>query len=253
MRRLASPLLAVLAVVALAAPAGAARRAAPVTILVAANVAEAARRTMPPDLWQRLVYEYANASKVIPFTGSGAPSLDDCHKAGAAYALSADFELTPRLPGMGQDTDRKYATARVALINCITNRPMSERTIRLESDPLSRANEGDFEPNVQVTWMRAVREQLGRQPLELAGVARIVRVEAPFVYIDAAGLNLVQNQIVRVFANKNAQLRPPLEMVVVDVVGKQIQAVYNARETGVVPPQVGEYVEPATPATQKKS
>ncbi|GAC1598167.1 MAG: hypothetical protein NVS3B28_30100 [Candidatus Velthaea sp.] len=245
MRRLACALLVLWSVAFPAAPAAAARRVAPVTILVAANVAEAARRTMSPELWARLVSDYVSASKVVQFSGAAAPTREDCRAAGAAYAVNATFELMPRLPGLAQDTDRKYGLARIDLLNCITGTATPTHVVRLESDPLSRANEGDFEPNVEITWARAVRDRLGREPLELTGVARITRVDGPFVYIDGLNTNFTVNQVLRDFADKDTRPRPELELVISDINGKVIQAVWNPQAPGVVPPKAGDYVEPA--------
>jgi len=243
MRRLACALLVLSLVCSAGHPAAAARRVAPVTILVGATVAEGARRTMSPDLWTRLVTDYVSASKVVPFTGTGAPTIADCKAANAAYAVNATFEIMPRLPGLAQDTDRKYGIARIDLLNCITGTATPTKVVRLESDPLSISNAGDFEPNVEITWARAVRDRLGREPLELTGVARVTRIDGPFVYIDGLNTTLTLNQVLRDFADKDTHARPPLELVIVDISGKVVQAAWNA-QPGVIPPKVGDYVEP---------
>ncbi|GAC1406965.1 MAG: hypothetical protein NVSMB64_13240 [Candidatus Velthaea sp.] len=245
MRRLACAFLVLLPVAAAAMPATAAgRRIVPVTILVGTSVAEPARRTMSADLWARLVTEYVSASKVVTFAGAAAPTRDECRAAGAAYAVNATFELMPRLPGLAQDTDRKYGIARIDLLNCSTGTATPTHVIRLESDPLSRANEGDFEPNVEITWGRAVRDRLAREPLELTGVARIVRVDGPFVYIDGLNMTLSVNQVMRDFADKDSRPRPELELVISEVNGKLIQAVWNPQTPGLAAPKIGDYVEP---------
>jgi len=245
MRRIAIPFLALFVAGLVTGPAAAAgRRTAPVTVLVAAAVADSARRTMPPALWARLVGDYANASKIIPFTGTGPATRADCRAASAVFLVNATFELAPRLPGTAQDSDRKYAVAHIDLMNCITGATVPQRTVRFESDPLSNANAGDFEPNVEFTWARAVRDGLARQPLELAGVARITRVEGPFLYIDGVGSSITLNMVMRAFADKNGQPRVPLEMVVTDINNKFIQATYDTMRPGMVPPQPGDYVEP---------
>jgi len=249
MRRTAILLLVLFAAVSVGAPVLAAgRRAAPVTVLIAATVADSAKRTMPPALWARLIADYVNASKVVPFTGTGAPTREDCRAAGAVYLVNASFELAPRLPGAAQDSDRKYATARIDLLNCITGLASPTRNVRFESDPLSNANAGDFEPNVEFTWARPVRDRLARETLELSGVARIVRIDGPFLYIDGAGSSIVINQVLHIFADKNAQPRSPVEMVVTDTNGRFIQATYDTLKPGIVLPQVGDFVEPNAPS-----
>jgi hypothetical protein len=245
MRRIATLCLALFVAGLAASPTLAAgRRTSPVTVLVAANVADSARRTMPPALWARLVADYVNANKVVPFTGTGAPTREDCHAANAAFAVTANFELAPRLPGTAQDSDRKYAIAHITLMNCITGTIAPERTVRFESDPLSNANAGDFEPNVEFTWARPVRDRLSREQLELAGVARVTRVDGPFLYIDGIGSSITLNMVMRAFADKNGQPRTPVEMVVTDINGRLIQATYDTMIPGVVPPKPGDYVEP---------
>ncbi|MFN2459776.1 MAG: hypothetical protein ABR591_03660 [Candidatus Velthaea sp.] len=248
MRRTALSLLVVIAVAASAVPqapaAAAARRVAPVTLLVAATVSDAAKGTMPQALWQRLVSEYANASKVVPFAGAAA-TREDCRAANAAYLITAVFDLAPRLPGTAQDTDRKYATAKIELLNCVTGAPVATRALRLESDPLSRANEGDFESNVETTWVRSVRDRLSRDPLPLTGVARILRIDGSFVYVDGANSSLAVNQALRDFADKNAQPRAVIDLVVTAITGRLVQAVYNSAAAGGAAPHIGDYVEPA--------
>jgi hypothetical protein len=250
MRRTAVLVLVLFAAGLVGVPALAAgRRSSPVTVLVAATVADSAKRTMPPTLWLRLITDYVNASKVIPFTGAAAPTRDDCRAAGALYLVNATFELAPRLPGAAQDSDRKYATARIDLLNCLTGVASPTRNVRFESDPLSNANAGDFEPNVEFTWARPVRDKLARETLELSGVARIVRIDGPFLYIDGAGSSITVNQILHIFADKNAQARPPVEMVVTDTNGRFIQATYDTLKPGIVQPQVGDFVEPNATAS----
>jgi len=177
MRRPTALLLAALTVSA--APAlGAGRGVEPVTVLVASTVGENARRTMPPELWQKLVDSFVYARNVVHFAGSGTPTIGDCKAAKAAYAVTAQFDLAPRLPGLGQDPDRKYAMARVTLLNCITGVASPERTFQFESQPLSQAQAGDFEPNESETWSRTVQTRLGKLALEpggLAGAARATR------------------------------------------------------------------------------
>jgi len=177
MRRPTALLLAALTV-SVAPARGAGRGVEPVTVLVASTVGENARRTMPPELWQKLVDSFVYARNVVHFAGSGTPTIGDCKAAKAAYAVTAQFDLAPRLPGLGQDPDRKYAMARVTLLNCITGVASPERTFQFESQPLSQAQAGDFEPNESETWSRTVATRMGKLALEpggLAGAARATR------------------------------------------------------------------------------
>jgi hypothetical protein len=265
MRRPLALLLAALA--ASAAPVLAAGRGpVPVTVLVATTVSENARRTMPPELWQKLVDEYVFATKIIHFAGTGSPTLADCKAAKAVYAVTASFDLAPRLPGFAQDPDRKYAMARVSALNCVTGVPAPERTIRFESQPLSQAQAGDFEPNVSEMWGRTVRDRLGKLSLDRAGapetpgtpgaagarggavvsgLARITRIDGATVFFTPGGYPLFPSQVVQVFANKDGVARPLVELVITDVTRREIEATFNSRAPGFVMPQIGDFIQPA--------
>jgi hypothetical protein len=274
------PLLAAVLVLALAtpvAPAAAAQRPSlPATVLVTVFVGENATRTMPQALWRKLASEYVSARTV---TAEDGPALADdarCKSAHALYAVLATFERATRLPGLAQDTDRAYAVARFTVKNCITGAVLPTKTVRLESDPLSEADRGDFEPNAERTWERSVRATLARNPLAFGltaggggstavaapgsspgpagagsaastrfsapagAIARITRVEGSVVFID--GGKFVVNQVLHVFADKNANpYATPIELIVLDVSGKYAQC----SVIGNVSPQRGDYVEPA--------
>jgi hypothetical protein len=296
MRRPIALLLA--ALVCCAAPArGAGRGVEPVTVLVATTVGENARRTMPPELWQKLIDGFVYARNIVHFAGSGTPTIGDCKAAKAAYAVTAQFDLSPRLPGLGQDPDRKYAMARVTLLNCITGVASPERTFQFESQPLSQAQAGDFEPNESETWSRTVQTRMGKLALEPGGLAgakratrvavitsttpagprgapasvtvtarapanakgaattttttvqveryaRIKRVDGDFVYLTVTGYNLIPNEIMQTFADKDGNERPYLELVITEVSSQEIQATFDRRAKGFVMPHVGDYLEP---------
>jgi hypothetical protein len=247
------PLLAIALVLALAGPASAARTPLPATVLVTVFVGENATRTMPQALWRKLASEYVGARSV---TAEDGPALADdarCRSAHALYAVLATFERATRLPGLAQDTDRAYAVARFTVRNCVTGAVLPTKTVRLESDPLSEADRGDFEPNAERTWERSVRAMLARNPLAFTpatgpagtgppagAVARIIRIEGAVVFLD--GGKFTVNQVLRVFADKDARPRAePIELVVLDVSGKYAQC----SVIGNLTPRVGDYVEPA--------
>jgi hypothetical protein len=285
MRRPSALLLAALCLST--APAlGAGRGVEPVTVLVASTVGENARRTMPPELWQTLVDSFVYARNIVHFTGSGTPTIGDCKAAKAAYAVTARFDLAPRLPGLGQDPDRKYAMARVTLLNCITGVASAERTFAFESQPLSAAQAGDFEPSESETWSRTVRDRLGKLALEPGGLAgasratrtavvttaakgpgtktnanpnavpveryaRIKRIEGDIVFLTVSGYRLVPDEVMTIFADKDGNARPPVELVITEASTREIQATFDTRAKGFVMPHVGDYLEPlgaSTPA-----
>jgi hypothetical protein len=300
MRRPIALLLAALCVSFVPAQ-GAGRGVEPVTVLVASTVGENARRTMPPELWQKLIDTFVYARNIVHFTGTGTPTIGDCKAAKAAYAVTAQFDLSPRLPGLGQDPDRKYAIARVTLLNCITGVASAERTFHFESQPLSQAQAGDFEPNESETWTRTVQTRMGKLALEPGGLvgaaratrtavitsttasgprtnapasvtvtvrgpapasggartappqtttvqveryARIKRVDGDFAYLTVYGYNLIPDEILRTFADKDGNERPYLELVITEVSTQEIQATFDRRAKGFVMPHVGDYLEP---------
>ena len=146
-----------------------------------------------------------------------------------------------RLPGLAQDTDRVYGIARFTVRNCLTGDRRADQDVRVESDPLSEADRGDYEPNAERIWDRAVRATLARNPLVLSTVARIVRVENGVVYLESGAGGFAVNQVLRDFADADAKPHAPIELVVVDITGKYIQASI----VGKAAPHVGDYVEAA--------
>ena len=236
------PLAAVLALAALAGPAAAAPRAGvPATVLIVADVGESAQRSMPAALWRKLVVEYVGARAATAEDGTALPDDARCRSAHALYAVFATFDRATRLPGVAQDTDRIYAIARFTVRNCLTGFVSPSKMIRVESEPRSEADRGDFEPNTERTWENAVRATFARNPLVLPAVARIVRVENGVVYLEGGAAGFAINQVLRDFADADAKPHAPIELVVLDISGKFIQASIVGKSV----PHVGDYVEAA--------
>jgi hypothetical protein len=243
--RAVRPLVASLAVLLAAAPAAPVSaqvlRGTSATVLVTASVDENATRMMPQALWRKLATEYAGGRTVTAEDGTALADEARCRSARALYAVLATFERATRLPGLGQDTDRSYAVARFTVRNCLTGVVTPAKAIRLESDPLSEAARGDFEPNAERTWERSVRATLARNPLVLTSAfARITRVDGGVVFLEGGKFQV--NQVLRVFADADARPRAvPIELVVLDISGKLTQA----SVIGNVSPKIGDYVEPS--------
>ena len=253
--RLLSVAAAVLAA-ALAAPAGAAPRVQ-AQVLIVADVQESAQPSMPAELWRKLVVEYVGARTASAEDGTALPDEARCRGAHALYAIFATFERAMRLPGVPQDPDRVYGIARFTVRNCVTGVVAPVKTVRVESDPLSEAQRGDFEPVSERTWDRAIRATLARNPLSLpvdsvtaaaaggvtdltAAVGRIIRVENGIVYIqNSAGF--AADQILHDYADRDAKPHPPIELVVIAVSGKYVTATIVGNGT----PRAGDYVAAA--------
>ena len=216
----------------------------PATVLLVTDVGESAQRSMPAALWRKLVTEYVAARSALVEEGTSLPDDAHCRSAHALYAIFATFDRAPRLPGLAQDTDRAYGIARFTVRNCLTGIVSPTKTVRLESDPLSEADRGDFEPNAERTWDRAVRLTLSRDPLVLTTVARVIRVENGIVFLESGG-GFSVNQVLRDFADASARPHAPIELVVLDISGKYVQASITGKGT----PAVGDYVE-AAPASK---
>ena len=236
------PLVAVaVAAAALAGPAAAAPRAPiPATVLIVTDVGESAQRSMPAALWRKLVTEYVGARSATAEDGTALPDDAHCRSAHALYAVFATFDRAMRLPGLAQDTDRVYGVARFIVRNCLTGTVSPTKTVRVESDPLSEADRGDYEPNAERTWDRAIRTTLAREPLVLTAVARIVRVEGGVVYLESNG-GFAVNQVLNDFADADAKPHAPIQLVVLDATGKFVQASIVGKGT----PHAGDYVEAA--------
>jgi hypothetical protein len=230
---LAAALLFAATGTALAAP-----RQVPATVLIVTDVGESGQPIMPAALWRKLVIEYVGARTVTAEDGTSLPDDTHCHSAKALYAVLATFDRATRLPGLAQDTDRVYGVARFTVRNCLTGMVSPTKTVRLESDPPSEASRGDFEPGPR-TWDRAIRTALAHDPLVLTTVARIIRVDGAVVFLESGG-GFSLNQVLRVFADANAKpYANPIELVVLDIAGKYVQATVTGKGT----PRVGDYVE----------
>ena len=240
------PTLAALALAVTAVPAGAAPRATPTAVLVVTDVGERAQSSMPAALWRKLVSEYVGARSTTAEDGTALPDDARCRAAHAVYAVLATFDRATRLPGLAQDTDRIYGVARFTVRNCVTGNVTPTKTVPIESDPLSGTDRGDGESVAQRTWERAIRTTLARDPLVLTAVARVVRVENGFVYIEGSG-NFSPTQVLRVFADARAKpYGAPVELIVLDVVGTSVRAAIVGKGT----PHPGDYVD-ASPGTAK--
>jgi hypothetical protein len=154
---------------ALAAPVPA--RGAPVTVLVAAPVGDAAQQTMPAALWLRLVSDYVGPAKIVTDAEAAMPDQERCRAAHAAYALLATFDRAPRLPGTAQDTDRAYAVARFTVRNCATGVVSPAKVLRLESDPVAESDRTGDAADADRQWSRAVHAALARNPLVIVKAA----------------------------------------------------------------------------------
>ncbi len=213
----------------------------PATVLISATVGESATSSMPQPLWRKIVSEYVGARN--PVFDNETTLADDtrCRAAHAVYAVLATFDRATRLPGLAQDTDRIYGIARFTIRNCLTGDVVPTKAVHLESDPISEASRGDFEPNPEHTWDRSVRSALARDPL-IKPVTRVAIVSNGVVLLER-GPSFVVNQIVRGVADASGQLRRPYELIVLNIAGKYIEATV----VGNGDPHVGDYVE-AMPA-----
>jgi hypothetical protein len=216
-------------------------RTASVRVLVGTSVSAAARDSMSPALWARLVANYVSA-QVVPFNGT--PTLDDCHRAKAAYMLEAAFDLRPRLPGMVNSEGRVAARTRLIVTNCVTGHVAYDQVVFLDSDPPSTGDAGDFESVPEISWSKAVPQELARYPVFFPHVARIKSVSPPFAYIELAGTAPMKvGDVLTAFANANGERRAPVILTVTNTDAKLIQVLFSA--TGGDPvPEAGDYVEP---------
>ena len=242
----------VLCVVLACAPAipAAAARGGAFNVLVGTEVSSAARTTMTPALWTKLVDQWVGEN-VIPV--SGAPTIDDCHAHRALYMVHAPFDLKPRLPGTALHVnDRVAAQTHTIVTNCITNKVVLDEIIPLESNPVSTSNEGDLEPVPEITWESSIRSSFHAHPIVFASLIRIVRVAPPFVFIEGLTRGLGVGQTLRVFASSDGTLRnPPVIVTIVDFVGRQIEAQYDTTnpKNKVA---VGDLIEPYTAIVPSK-
>ena len=222
-------------------PVAAAAKPAPVRVLVGAPVATAARSSMSPALWSKIIANYVNA-EVVPF--EGIPTLDDCRRRQAEYMVAAPFELRPRLPGMMNSTGRTMAVTRLVVTNCVTSTQVFEQTINLESDPPSNANAGDYDSVPEISWSRSVPAALAKYPVFFPRVARVLSVTPPLAVVDIAA-NLRPGDTLRVFADAKHNPKGPIILTVTQVTGKTAEVLFSI-VGGAIAPSVGDLVEPMT-------
>jgi len=223
---------------ALASPAGAARRA-PITALVFTSVASDATGAIAPDYWAHLIDDYVGAEKTI--VAVAPTTLDACKAAGAAYRVDATFA---RLPKKSGDALRDFGEAHITVSNCITGTQSTDERIPLMSELYRITNEGDNEPDTSVTWGK-VAPQLSKHPLALRLFSRVARLDGPFVYIDLPDMNAEVGGQLRIFADhKGALLAPPIIVVITQINGKQVQAFLNLNTPGASAIGKGDFVEP---------
>jgi hypothetical protein len=195
---------------------------------------------MSPALWAKIVAAYVNA-EAVPLDGE--PTLDDCHKAKAAYMVYAPFDLRPRLPGMVSSSGRVAAHTRIVVTNCVTGEVAYDQAIPLDSDPPSSANAGDFEAVPETSWSRVVPQQLARYPVFFPRVSRIKSVQPPFAFIDTVGGLYAVGDVLRAFASADGSRKTPILLTVTSTDGKYLQVVFST-VNGTPPPEPGDYVEP---------
>jgi hypothetical protein len=223
---------------ALASPAGAARRA-PITAFVFTSVASDATGAIAPDYWAHLIDDYVGAEKTI--VAAAPTTLEACKAAGAAYRVDATFA---RLPKKSGDALRDYGEAHITVSNCITGTQSTDERIPLMSELYRITNEGDNEPDTSVTWGK-VAPQLSKHPLALRLFSRVARLDGPFVYIDLPDMNAEVGGQLRIFADpKGALLSPPIIVVITQTNAKQVQAFLNLNTPGASAIGKGDFVEP---------
>ena len=245
------PQIAAAFVLAVSTPAIASPRPAP-SVLLVADVGEAAQASMPVAMWRKLAAEYVGREAIVE-DGTSLPDEGRCRNAHAAYAVLATFDRATRLPGLAQDTDRAYAVARFTVRNCATGEVSAIKTVRVESDPLTWADRREDDLSRAQTWARVVRRTLAREPLPLAplpletaapqlpaaSVGRIVRVDGDLVVLQARGLSM--NQLLRDVSDAAGKPHAPFDLLVVELAGKYVVAHVIGNHTA----HVGDYIEVA--------
>lgn len=195
---------------------------------------------MPATLWRKLAVEYVGPHAVTAEDGTALPDEVRCRAAHATYAVLATFERAMRLPGLAQDTDRAYGIARFTVRSCLSGTVAPAKILRIESDPLAEPDRAADEAGAARTWERAIRTALAHDPLPLPAFARVARIENGVVFLDG-GRRFAVNQVLRDFADGDAKPHAAIELVVIEVSGKYVQAAV----TGGGIPHAGDYVEAA--------
>jgi hypothetical protein len=233
------------ALLAATATAPLAARVSPVRVLVYAPVAEAARATMSPALWTKIVTDYVNA-RSTPFPGDAPPTLADCRTAHADYMVSAPFDLRPRLPGLPSSSGRVAAATRLVFTNCVTGHVVYDQHVNLESQPENQA-EGDLESVPEISWAKSVPATLAKYPIYFPRVSRIIQVTPPLAMVDLRNEVKPGDELI-LYAGADRTSKGPIELVVTQVDGRYAQVMYSTIG-GAIIPAVGDYVEPAPPSS----
>lgn len=221
-------------------------KSAGINVLVDASVSEQAAPTMSVALWSKLMANYAGAT-VIPFTGGGVATVDDCKKAGADYLIVAPFDLRPMLPGLANASGRVAARTHIAIANCITGAPVLDRTVNFDSDPPSQLSEGDFESVPEISWARSVPAALGKFPIPFEQIARVIGVTAPLALVDIRS-GARPGDALRDFARSDKSRRStPIPLTVTQVFDRYVEVMFASSGDR---PSVGDLVEPMPPQTQ---
>lgn len=246
--RFAGALALAAAIAAGTLPASAA--GSPIRVLVWAPVAEAARETMSQALWTKYVDAYVGGN-VLPHAGPSEPTLADCRKAGADYAVVAPFELRPHLPGMQNASGRIAARTHVVVTNCITGTTSLDQPIALVSDTPSNASDGDFESAPEITWAHGVPAALAKVPLVFERVARIFSLSAPLALVDMKLGSVRVGDGLRDFAYADHRMRAtPILMTVTQVFEKYLEVLFPSNGDR---PSLGDLVEPLPKSAQPQA
>jgi hypothetical protein len=232
------------ALLAATATAPLAARVSPVRVLVYAPVTDAARSTMSPGLWTKMVTDYVNA-RAEAFAGDAPPTLADCRAAHADFMVAAPFELRPRLPGMPGGGSRIGAFSHFVFTNCVTGRVVYDRRIELESEPGNQP-EGDLDSVPEISWSKSVPATLAKYPVYFPRVSRVIQVTPPLAMVDLRNEVKAGDEL-RIYAGADRSPKGPIELVVTQVTGRYAQVLYSTVVGGPLP-AVGDYVEPAPPS-----
>ena len=211
------------ALLAATATAPLAARVSPVRVLVYAPVTDAARSTMSPGLWTKMVTDYVNA-RAEAFAGDAPPTLADCR------AAHADFMV---------------AFSHFVFTNCVTGRVVYDRRIELESEPGNQP-EGDLDSVPEISWSKSVPATLAKYPVYFPRVSRVIQVTPPLAMVDLRNEVKAGDEL-RIYAGADRSPKGPIELVVTQVTGRYAQVLYSTVVGGPLP-AVGDYVEPAPPS-----
>ena len=226
------------AFVAALASAGA-RGGPPIKVLVATRISDDAAPTMSMTLWTKLVYDYVG-NDIVPFKGTGAPTLDDCRSVAADYMIDAPFDLRPRLPGMPNTTGRVAAKSHVVVTNCITGTVILDQTIPLDSEPPTTP-EGDIEAVPEISWGHSIPATFAKYPIVFERVAHVFNVRPPFALVDIKDTGQVHvGDALRDFASNHKARANPIILTVTQVFEKYVEVTFSGDDK----PAVGDLVEP---------